>query len=201
MSSCSSNSLAPWWRSQSQIRRWISGSDTRRRSGRGGKSPAGTAPPGLLRALVVLLPDQETVGQQHHHRVAVEPRPQPPLILVPAQQSLGLLVILLYPVPTMRVPPHLLQRGLRPQVAPVVPSLAIGTVLPDQPARRLPSGRTRQPRTATNGACSQPLLPSGQRTVRHARAGGVATTASARCSATLGRRLKATWKSPRTAAT
>src|SRR5579864_7797663 len=109
MSSCSSNSLAPWWRSQSQIRRWISGSGNRRRSGRGGKSPAGTAPPSLLHPLLVLLPHQEAIGQHHHHRVAVEARPQPPLILVPAQKALGLLVELLHPVSAVRVTHHLFQ--------------------------------------------------------------------------------------------
>src|SRR5215813_11129885 len=130
-----SNSLAPWRRSQSQIRRWISGSDTRRRSRRGGKRPALAAAPAYPLPLRELLPDQEAVRQHHTHRVAVEAGPQPALVLVPAQQPLGLLVELLHPVPPVRVAHHPPQRGLRAEVAPVVAPLAVRAVLPEQPTR------------------------------------------------------------------
>src|SRR5437660_12670420 len=98
MSPGNGSTLAPGRRSPSHTCRWIAGSATRRRSRRGGKSPAGSTPPGTLRTLLPLLPHQEAVGQHHSHGVAVEPRPQPPLILVPAQQPLALLVVLLHPV-------------------------------------------------------------------------------------------------------
>src|SRR3954470_23472250 len=88
-----------------------------------------------LPALPPLLPHQETVRQHHRHRMAVEARPQSTLILVPAQQPLGLLMILLHPVPPMGVFHQPLQRHIRPEVAPIVPSLAIRGVLADQPAR------------------------------------------------------------------
>src|SRR4051812_20656640 len=135
MNSRNSNSLAPSTRSQSQICRCTSGSGTRRRSGRGGKSPPRSSRAGSLWSSAPLLPDQEAVGQHHAHRVSVESRPQPALILVPAQQLLGLLVISLYPVPPVRVLHHPTQGHLRPEVAPVVTPLAVGGVLTDQPAR------------------------------------------------------------------
>src|SRR4029453_17264164 len=133
MSSSNSSCLAACQRSQSQVRRCTSGRDRRRRSGRGGKRPAWPATPALLRPLLHFLPDQETVSQHPPHRVAIEARPQPSLILVPAQETLGLLVILLHPVPPVRVTHHLVQRYRWPQVAPVVAPLAIGTVFTDQP--------------------------------------------------------------------
>src|SRR5262245_44810203 len=121
-------------RSQSTMRRWTSGRGSRLRSRRGGKRPARPAASAHPLALRALLPHQETVGQQHQHTVAVEPCPQPALILVPAQQSLGLLVELLHPVPPRRVLHHPRQRRVRPEVAPVIAALAVGGVLADQPA-------------------------------------------------------------------
>src|SRR5436309_3527401 len=126
-------------RSQSQMRRCTSGRGTRRRSGRGGKSPTGTAPQGYLLPVLPLLEDQEAVGQHHQHTVAVEARPQPPLVLVPAQQSLGLLVELLHPVAAVGVLHHPLQRRVGAEVAPVVLPLilllAARRPFADQPAR------------------------------------------------------------------
>src|SRR6516164_7933072 len=119
MNSCS-NSLAAWRRNQSPIRRWISGSGVRRRSPRGGKRPALPTAPAFLLPLLPLLPDQEAISQHHRHRVAMEAGPQPPLVLVPAQQPLGLFVVLLHPVPPVRVAEQRRQRRPRPQVAPVV---------------------------------------------------------------------------------
>src|SRR5919205_420651 len=107
------------------MRRCTSGRGTRRRSGRGGKSPTGTAPQGYLLPLLPLLDDQEGVGQHDQHAVAVEARPQPPLVLVPAQQPLGPLVELLYPVAAVRVLHQLLQRRLGAEVAPVVLPLVL----------------------------------------------------------------------------
>src|SRR5262249_54105363 len=90
----------PWRRacssSQSPMRRCTSGSGRRRRSGRGGKSPTGTSPQAYLLPVLPFLFDQEAVRQHHQHTVAVEPRPQPALVLVPAQQFLGLLVELFH---------------------------------------------------------------------------------------------------------
>ena len=74
MSSRPSHSRIASSRSQSQIWRCTSGSDTRRRSGRGGKSPPRSARAGSLLPLLPLLPDQEAVRQHHAHRVPVEAR-------------------------------------------------------------------------------------------------------------------------------
>ena len=65
MNSRDSHSLAASRRSQSQICRCTSGSDSRRRSGRGGKSPPQASRAGSFLALSPLLPDQKTVGQHH----------------------------------------------------------------------------------------------------------------------------------------
>src|SRR3954463_1079195 len=134
MSSRDSNSLAASRRSQSQIWRCTSGNDTRRRSGRGGKSPPRAPRAGSLLPLLELVPDQEAVPQHHAHRVPVEARPQPPLVLVPAQQLLRFLVILLHPVPPVGILHHLLQRRARAEVAPEVAPLPVAAILPDQPA-------------------------------------------------------------------
>jgi hypothetical protein len=75
MPSWSKNSRAASRRSQSQMRRWISGSGRRRRSGRGGKRPAWPATSPRLLPLLELVPDQEAVRQHHADRVPVEARP------------------------------------------------------------------------------------------------------------------------------
>src|SRR5215471_18226126 len=161
MSSCSSNSLAPWRRSQSQIRRGVSGSDARRRSLRGGKSPPGTSPAGSLRTLLVLLPDQEAVGQHHRHRVAVEAGPQATLILIPAQQPLGLLMVLFHPVPTVPVFDQCFQPCPRPEVTPVILALRFRVaprLLPDQPARPTPAIGPHPPAAQRHEPAVQPAL-------------------------------------------
>src|SRR5262245_8021357 len=119
MRSRATNSRTAWNRSQSTTRRWTAGSGARRRSRRGGKSPAPQAGPGYLLPVVELLPDQEAVRQHDGDRVPVEPGPQPPLVLVPAQQPLRLLVVTLHPVPPVRVLDQLRKRRLRPEVTPV----------------------------------------------------------------------------------
>src|SRR4051812_45063704 len=100
---------------------------------------------GSLLSSSPLVPHQEAVRQHDGHRMAAEARPQSALILVPAQQPLGLLMILLHPVPPMGVFHQPLQRHVLPEIAPVVPSLAIGGVLADQPARFAPPRRRHPP--------------------------------------------------------
>src|ERR1700733_2324115 len=147
-------------RSQSTIRRWTSGSGIRRRSGRGGKRPTRSAAAAHSLALLELLPHQETVRQQHQHTVAVKAGPQSPLILVPAQQLLGLFVKLLHPVPAVGVLHHPLQRRVGTEVAPVVPPLAIRAVLAEQPAD--PPSAVRQDAPTAQGRYlgSQPTVAS-----------------------------------------
>src|SRR3954447_17116074 len=155
MNSLNTNSRAASSRSQSQIRRWTSGSVIRRRSARGGKSPPRSSRAGSLLPVSPLLPHQEAVGEHHADRVAVEPAPPPALVLVPAQQPLGLLMILLHPVPPVRVLHHRTQRHPRAEVAPVVPPLAVGGVLADQPAE-LAAGRRRPPPAADRHETAAP---------------------------------------------
>src|SRR5215471_14886349 len=145
-------------RSQSTMRRWTSGRGWRLRSGRGGKRPARPAAPAHPLALLELLPDQEAVCQHDQHAVAVEPCPQPALILVPAQQPLGLLVELLDPIAPVRVLHHPLHRHLRAEVAPVVAPLAVAAVLADQPAYPPLALRGNAPAAQGHHPGSQPAL-------------------------------------------
>src|SRR5262249_37580665 len=189
----------------------IAGGGGRGGGGGGGKRRALRPAPGLLLPLLPFLPHQEAVGEHHRHGVAVEARPQPPLILVPAQQPLGLLVILLHPVPPVRVAHHLSQRCLRAQVGPVVTPLAVAAVLPDQPARPPPAVGSHPPAPPpppppappppTTAPSPHPSPPAPRRPPPQPRRGCAATSASARCPAAPRRRLRATRKSPRTAAT
>src|SRR4051794_14297392 len=145
MSSRDNNSLAASSRSQSQTWRCTSGRDTRRRSGRGGKSPPRPSRAGAPLPLLPLTPDQEAVRQHHADRVPMEARPQPPLVLIPAEQPLGLLMILLHPVSAVGILHHLRQRRARAEVAPEVAPLPIGAILPDQPADPAPAVRPHPP--------------------------------------------------------
>src|SRR5262249_3856152 len=154
---------------------------------------------------------QEAVGQHHAHRMAVEARPQPALVLVPAQEPLGLLMVLLHPVPPVRVFDQALQGYIRPEVAPVVPALAIGGILADQPARS-PSPPTPQPpppppaapprrrRAPTTSPPPAPAPPPPHAPERHDRAVWAPINSSPR-RVTPPRRLKLTAKSARTATT
>src|SRR5690349_16774893 len=132
----STSSRAASSRSQSTMRRWTCGSGSRRRSGRGGKRPAPPAAPACPLPLTPLLPHQEAIRQHDRHRVPVKALPQPPLVLVPAQQALGLLVVLLHPVPPVPVLDQPLQWCPGPEVAPVILALAghAQRLFPDQPA-------------------------------------------------------------------
>src|SRR5436305_13959586 len=132
MSSRNTSSLAASWRSQSQIRRCTAGRVTRRRSARGGKSPPGSSQAGLLLPVSVLLPHQEAVGQHHADRVAVEATPSSSLVLVPAQEPLGLLVVLLHPMPPVCVLYHGFQPPPSAELAPIVSPLAIARLPANQ---------------------------------------------------------------------
>src|SRR5262249_60826494 len=95
------------------------------------------SPSGYLWPWLPLLLAQEAVGAHHQDAVAVEAGPQPALVLVPAQQPLGLLVELLHPVAPVRVLRHRRQGRLGAEVAPVVLPLvllALRRPLPYQPA-------------------------------------------------------------------
>jgi hypothetical protein len=63
-----------------------------RRSSRGRKRVAWATPAWLVVPLVPLQPDQKTVGQHDRHRMPVEPGPQAPLVVIPAQLPLVLLM-------------------------------------------------------------------------------------------------------------
>src|SRR5918999_1916738 len=100
-----------WWRSHRATSRWIAGSVCRRRSGRGGKRVArATAPPGAA-PVAQLHPDQEAVGQHDRDRMAMEARPQPPLILVPAHLTFGLFMGLFDGIPAVGLAGPLFHRG------------------------------------------------------------------------------------------
>src|SRR5690606_5010796 len=114
-------------RSQSSRSRWMAARDWRLRSGRGRKSATSRLP--AVGALLPFGPHQEAVGQHDQDRVAVEAVPPPSLILVPAQQGLGILVKPFDLMPAMGVLHQLSQRRVWWEVAPVparVTSLASG---------------------------------------------------------------------------
>src|SRR6266511_1357942 len=83
--------------------RCTAGSVRRRRSGRGGKSPARTPRPAVLLARAPLLPDQEAVAQHHRDRMTMEGGVASALKLVPAEELFCLLVVLLDPVPPVGI--------------------------------------------------------------------------------------------------
>src|SRR3954451_24030914 len=158
MNSRKTNSLAASRRSQSQIRRWTCGRVTRPRSARGGKSPPRSSRAGWLLPFSPFLPHQEAVGQHHADRVAVEATPPPPLVLVPAQEPLGLLMVLLHPVPPVCILHHRFQRHRRAEVAPVVPPLAIGGILTNQPAQSATARPGLPPAADSDKSAPEPAL-------------------------------------------
>src|SRR5215831_14369792 len=137
MRSNSINSRMAARRSHSLTRRWTSGSGTRRRSERGGKS--GPRPPAHFAVLPLppFQPDQKTVAQHHREGVPMKAVPTPPLILIPAQLCFRFFMILLHPVAAMRIlDPHgqrCSSREVTPEILPVS-VLAPGGALPHQPA-------------------------------------------------------------------
>src|SRR5688500_16543918 len=108
-----------WWRSQLATFRCTSGNARRQRSGRGGKRVAWATPFGMSIALSKLQPDQKTQGQHHRHRMPVKARPQPTLILVPAQFPFAFFMELFNGMATMGILNPLLQRRRGGQIAPI----------------------------------------------------------------------------------
>src|SRR5262249_20246903 len=135
MNSRRTNSLTASRRSQSTTWRCTAGSEIRRRSGRGGKSPPRASRAGALGPALPLLPHQEAVGQHHTDSMPVEPLPPAALILIPPQEPLGVLMEPLHPVAPVCILHQALQTRIRPQVAPGILPLPIGGLLADQPAR------------------------------------------------------------------
>src|SRR5690606_26917417 len=104
-------------RSQSSRYRWMAARDWRLRSGRGGKSATPHLP--AVRPLLLVGPRQDAVGLHDQDRVAVDAVPPPSLILVPAQQGLGILVKPFDLMPAMGVLHQLSQRRVWWEVASV----------------------------------------------------------------------------------
>jgi hypothetical protein len=137
MSSKSINSRMAAQRSHSLTRRWSSGSGTRRRSGRGGKSGPRPAAHFALLALVHFQPPhQKTIAQHDGDSVPMKAIQASSLILIPAQLGFSFLMILLDPVAAVGILDHLGQRHggreITPEILPV-PVLAACGALPNQP--------------------------------------------------------------------
>src|ERR687893_1123214 len=107
-----------WCRSHWTTSRCTARSVLRRQSARGGKRVTGATSPGLTAALTQLQPDQKTVGQHHRDRMPMEARPQPSLVVVPAQLALGLFMKLFNGMAPMGIACQLCQRGLGGPIAP-----------------------------------------------------------------------------------
>ncbi len=137
MSSSSLNSRMAARRSHSLTRRWTSGRDTRRRSGRGGKTGPRPAAHLSLLPLPPFQPDQSAVAQPHCNRLPVKALPAPPRILLPAQLRFRFFLILPHPVATMGIldpyGPRRRDRAVTPAIFPV-PVLTAPGAVPDQPA-------------------------------------------------------------------
>ena len=168
-------------RSQSPIRRCTSGRDIRRAIRPRGKKAAAAARAGSP-AAVVATPARpgNCTPASPAHCMAVEARPQPALVLVPAQQSLGLLVD--------TAPPSAAGVRIRPS-APgqaVARSCSSGTATCPSRAASSPISQPAHlhPHAAPASSAGhelasiQPLLPSRQRTVRHAVAAAPRTTST-----------------------
>src|SRR5437870_9996264 len=135
--SVDTHQMTAWLRSQRATSRCTAGSARRHRSGRGGKRVAWATPFWVTMALPEFQAEQKAQGQHHRDRMAVKARPQPALILIPAQLLLGLLMELLDGMPAMGSMYQLLQRGRGWQVTPIVLvffRLPTGGSLPQQPA-------------------------------------------------------------------
>src|SRR5688500_10329454 len=117
--------------------RWTYGTLRRRRSRRGGKSAAGMARPAHLLALAPLERDQEAVAQHDGHRVPVEGIVAPPLELIPAEFLFRFFIVLLDPVPPVRILDHRRHGGPRAHAAPEelrIPAVTAHRPLADEPA-------------------------------------------------------------------
>src|SRR5918999_2881946 len=126
-----------WCRSHRATSRCTAGRGWRWSFGRGGKRVASATLPLVTASLPQLQPDQKAIGQHDRHGMPMKARPQPPLVLVPAQLALGLFMKLLNRMPPMGIAGQRFEGDPRGQVAPeVFPflGLAPGGPLPDQPA-------------------------------------------------------------------
>jgi len=138
------NSRIAACRSPSLTRRWTSGSERRRRSGRGGKSGSWPPAPRALPTAVRFHPDQKTIAHHDQHGLAMKPVPAAPLVLIPAQLRFCLLLLLLHPVAAMGIlaqhPQGRRGREVTPEILPI-PLLPPARPVPDQlppVARALP---------------------------------------------------------------
>ena len=159
MSSRRTNSWMACLRSQSPIRRCTSGSGSRRRSARGGKSPAGAARAGSARAdpatparpenCTPASPQRRAGGSRSTAGPDIGPSPTaswPPRETVPPSAADG------------RSSTIAASGVLRPEVAPVVTPLAVGSIFADQPtARRRPVG-PHPPAAHGHEPAAQPAL-------------------------------------------
>src|SRR6266699_3296976 len=109
-----------WWRSHCATSRCTAGSARRHRSGRGGKRVAWATPFWMAMALPQLQPEHKAQRQHNRDCMSVKARPQPALILIPAQFFFGLLMELFDGMTTMGIIHQLLQRGRGRQVTPIV---------------------------------------------------------------------------------
>src|SRR5262245_20366907 len=111
-------------RSQSAMLRCSAASEQRRRSGYGGKNAARRPRAAGVGALVPFQPHQKAIGQHDGDGMAVKACPEAALILVPAQQFLGLFMILLHPTAAVSIFDHDGQGRVGREVAPVIFALA-----------------------------------------------------------------------------
>src|ERR671935_115409 len=126
-----------WCRSHRATSRCPAGRVWRWGFGRGGKRGAGAPLPRVMVPLPPLQPDQKAIGQHDGHGMPMKPRPQPPLVLVPAHLALGLFMTRLDRMPPMGHAGQRFEGRVRGQVAPeIFPLLGLPPrgSLPDQPA-------------------------------------------------------------------
>src|SRR2546427_9843949 len=110
--SVDTHQMTAWLRSQRATSRCTAGSARRHRSGRGGKRVAWATPFWVTMALPEFQAEQKAQGQHHRDRMAAKARPQPALILIPAQLLLCLLIELLDRLPAMGIISPLILRCL-----------------------------------------------------------------------------------------
>jgi hypothetical protein len=141
--------------------RCTAGSVLRRCSGRGGQWVASATRPLGAALLASFQPDQQAIRQQDCDHMPVQPRPQPPLVRIPAQLPLGLCMQRLHRVAPMGIAGQRCPRGCRGQIAPgVLPLLGLplrGT-LPDQPAQVPLAMAGYPPRPPRHTLLAQPPL-------------------------------------------
>ena len=154
-------------RSHSTTWRWMAGREHRRRSGRGGKSCAGSAAGLDLLTLVPLQPNQERVREHDQNGIAMKTMPQATLIMIPAEFAFGFFMKLLDPIATMGVLNHERQIRCGGKVAPEILPVAIAAcgALPNQPADMVRAIAIHAPAAYCDKLGSQPTLtafPPGQ---------------------------------------